>query len=226
MTELDAPTVEDWQARREAWRDRVAALGVERAVYHKKHRTPEAFAAITKLQEDTIFPVLRQALTPEDRVTLDFGCGHGRWTQKLADLTGTAIGVDPTRPLLETAIVNSRGSQNVTFALYENGTIPLVGMDGRIDVLWVCMVLSTILDDRMFAATLRELRRVCHPGTLVCLTDNTSMADGRPVRSPYSISRTIQEYQDAFASWVRLEPVADYQDFGEINTVFLGRVHA
>lgn len=211
----------DWDARDQAWQARVAKLGVERAIYHSKHQATE-FPAVTSMQRKAIWPHFTAALNGTERTALDFGCGYGRWTPMLAEAVGQALGIDPTVALLEHAR-KSRHAARVNYARYEHGRIP--SDDHSFDVIWCCMVLSTVLTDAMFDATLEELRRVSKPGALVCLIDNTSTVDGRPVRSKYSISRTIDEYQAAFAPWVDLEVKGDYIDFGEINTVFVGRVH-
>ncbi len=215
------PTASDWDARNEAWNARVERLGVERSIYHSKHQAPE-FPAVTKLQRDAIWPHFLAGLNGTERTALDFGCGYGRWTPMLAEAVGQAVGVDPTTALLEHARKTPH-SPRVTYARYQHGQIPAT--DQAFDVIWCCMVLSTVLKADMLTDTLAELERVAKPGALVCFIDNTSTVDGRPVRSKYSISRTIEEYQAAFAPWVDLAVKGDYVDFGEINTVFVGRVH-
>ena len=214
----------EWHARVNAWQDRVAKYGVERSIYHIKHQAPD-FPAVTALQQQAIWPHFLAARSGLETRALDFGCGYGRWTPQLAATIGYALGVDPTPDLLTHAVATrpplARGV--LEYRLYEQGHIP--APDRHFDVLWCCMVLSTVLEDRMFAATLTELRRVLQPGALILLTDNTSREDGRPIRSRYSMSRTIAEYTRAFASWASLRPVGDYVDRAEINTVFAGRVH-
>jgi hypothetical protein len=55
------------------------------------------------------------------------------------------------------------------------------------------------------------------------LVDNTAGPSHRPVvRSPYSMSRTIEEYRRAFAGWTDLEARGDYVDLGETNTIMAG----
>lgn len=211
----------DWDARDQAWQDRVARFGVERSIYHSRH-TAEEFPAVTALQRQAIWPHFLGALTGMERTALDFGCGYGRWTPMLAGAVGSALGVDPTEALLEHANQQKPDGVDVAYARYERGHIP--ADNKTFDVVWSCMVLSTVLTDGMFTATLEELRRVAKPGALICLIDNTSMLDGRPVRSKYSISRTIAEYREAFAPWVDLAVRGDYIDFSEINTIFTGRV--
>lgn len=219
------PTDADWDARVTAWRGRVARWGVERSIYNKKHG-PDEWPAVTAMQQAAIWPHFLAALNGSESRALDFGCGYGRWTPQIAETVGYALGVDPTPELLAHAEATrpalSRGV--LEYAPYVRGRIPAA--DGSFDVLWACMVLSTVLDGGMFAATLEELRRVMRPGGMVCLIDNTSMEDGRtPVVSRYSISRTIAEYRAAFAPWATLERVGEYIDRREINTVFTGRVH-
>lgn len=225
----------NWTERNEAWEGRARALG-ERAVLHVGHKTVEQQIAIFQKQEEAILPIFRQAvqamlpyppLLGKPSWLLDFGCGVGRWTHILSKITGAeTLGIDPTRTFIDycrTHHPNPTGVPFVDFELYENGQINL--KDETVDIVWACMVLSTILDvsGGMFEHTVNELRRVLRPGGLMFLVDNTSGPPHRPiVRSPYSISRTIPEYEAAF-SWCDLRAVGGYEDLGEINTVFHGR---
>jgi ubiquinone/menaquinone biosynthesis C-methylase UbiE len=216
----------EWDARAAAWHDRVQVLGVERSIYNRVHTAPE-FPAVTAMQVAAIWPHLLAALDGTEARALDFGCGYGRWTPQLADLVGSALGVDPTPELLAhaeaTRPIGTRG--RLEYAAYVRGHIP--APDASFDVLWSCMVLSTILEERMFQATLLELRRVMRRGGLVCLIDNTArVGSSKPIRGTYSMSRTIAEYRTAFAPWADLRAVGDYIDHGEINSVLVGRVHA
>jgi SAM-dependent methyltransferase len=210
-----------WAVRREEWDKRVRQMGVGRAVYHMRHKTPEQLAAITKLQRDVIMPLFRNVVSPTDKLTLDFGCGVGRWTPELADITGTAIGVDPTASFLREA-QKTRHAKNVMYLPYTDGRIPL--LDGQADVVWSCMVLSTVVDDEMLMVTVNEIDRVLRQGGLMFLVDNTAGPAGHSVvRSRWSISRTIEEYQIAFKQVAPLHYLGEYKDFGEVNTVMAGR---
>jgi SAM-dependent methyltransferase len=225
----------DWAARRKEWDTRVETLGVDKAVFHLRHRTPEALAAITKLQEETIWPIFvnqvnqlprevtvdKSGFASEGILTcLDFGCGIGRWTLKLAGFCGMAFGIDPTVQFLRYAKKNNPLMPNCgDYLLYKNGRIPLI--DNCVDVVWACMVLSTVLDDEMLAATITEIDRVLKPGGLMFLVDNT-WGHGKPVRSRWSMSRTVAEYQAAFAQVAPLIEYGHYVDLGETNTVMAG----
>ena len=212
--------------RNEAWEGRAKALG-PRAVLHVGHKTTEAQAAVFKMQSDAILPLFEKAIEYDrPKVTLDFGCGVGRWSEVLARITnGYVMGVDPTRSFL-THAEEQRKSPAVEYLHYADGHIPLA--NDSADAVWACMVLSTILDVRggMFDQTLVELNRVLRKGGLMFLIDNTSGPVHRPVvRSPYSISRTVDEYRAAFLELmnVDLEVLGAYTDLAEVNTIFAGR---
>jgi len=55
------------------------------------------------------------------------------------------------------------------------------------------------------------------------LIDNTDGRLGKPVRSRWSMSRTIQEYQEAFSGFVALKHLGDYEDLGECNSILAAR---
>ena len=216
----------NWEARKREWDTRVESLGVDRAVFHLRHRTPEALAAITKLQEDAILPIFHELLggvpayyEERDVTLLDFGCGIGRWSPTLQQI-GRAIAVDPTAQFLEYAKEHSPLDPPSEYRLYCDGRIPMD--DGEADVVWACMVLSTVLDDAMLAATVAEIDRVLKPGGLMFLVDNT-WGQGKPVRSRWSMSRTVIEYQAAFAKVAPLVELGHYVDLGETNTIMAGR---
>lgn len=211
----------NWAERNEAWEGRAKALG-KRAVLHVGHRTPEEQARVTAEQRTLLLPLFEGAVRNKGvSRTLDFGCGVGRWTHDLQRITsGLVLGVDPTQPFLDVCEAE-RVSPSVDYKLYRDGRIP--AEDESFDAVWCCMVLSTVLTDEMLRATVLELRRVTRHGGLMFLVDNTAGPPHRPVvRSPYSISRTVEEYQREFAGWVALREVGAYVDLGETNSAMLG----
>jgi SAM-dependent methyltransferase len=210
----------DWTARRALWEERVQAMGT-RAVFNNR-RGPEALAEITKIQQDTILPLFRQhLLDKQELLTLDFGCGYGRWTPLLAQATGYwAVGIDICPALLAEA-ERQNSSPFVEYRLYSEGNIPLE--TGEADVIWACLVLSTILDDDMLLATAQEFKRVLRPGGLLFITDNTLGPGGRPIFGRWSRSRTAEEYQKAFKSVADLQVIGAYFDLDEKNEILAGR---
>lgn len=209
----------DWEKRREEWDLRYRMFG-RRSVFHIGHGEQELMD-ITLKQRETILPLLRSSLNGREFLALDFGCGWGRWTETLAnEILGQAIGVDPTPGLLAEAM-SLRASPRVEFGLLNDGKIPLD--DRSVDLFWACLVFSTILDETILATTMSEVQRVLAPGALVFIVDNTEGRGGRPVRSRWSISRTVEEYRALFSEIVDLEVLGSYEDLGEINTIMSGR---
>lgn len=220
--------------QRDTWARRVRQMGVTRAPFHVKQRV-EDLEAVTEAQWAIIRPFLQQALTDlKDPQTpplrahclhvLDYGCAWGRMTERLAALSKdySVTGVDIVHESIRQATINRRTMQTGYELLTEEGRIPLAM--GSVDCVFSWTVLSAITDDPLLELALDEWQRVLKPGGLVALLDNTSKVDGRAVRSPYSISRTVEEYQRLFAGWCPLTPVTDLIDLGEVNTFFLGRV--
>jgi hypothetical protein len=58
---------------------------------------------------------------------------------------------------------------------------------------------------------------------LFFLIDNTEGKGGRPVRSRWSISRTVEEYREACRGITALRVLGAYVDLGETNTILAGR---
>lgn len=214
--------LETWDARVQAWRDRIGEIGLERSVVSKD----TSAADLQRLQFKMVWPHVLAALTGTERRALDFGCGTGRWTPHLAAHIGYALGVDLLPEFVDYAEAHrppTCGLSRLEYRPYMRGHIP--APDASFDVLWVCMVLGAILDDDMLAATARELRRVLRPGALVFLIDSVSRDDGQPIRTSHWVSRTVEEYQ-AVLAWAALEPVGRYIDHRELNTIYVGHVHA
>lgn len=165
------------------------------------------------MQREKLFPLLRAQLRGHERLVLDYGCGSGRFTVELADIVrGRAIGVDPTEQLIEIAPT----SPTVEYHVLRQAKLPLP--DASVDVVWICLVLGCIPDERL-ALSIDELRRVmCFDG-LVFLVENTAE---RPDR-PYFHFRPVEKYRALF-SWAALEPISDYEDLGERISVLAGRV--
>lgn len=193
------------------WRRRADAHGA-RAVLNIQHSEAEA-EAVTEMQKREIFPQLRAHLTPDDRTVLDFGCGPGRFSVPLAELTGgRVIAVDPIERFLTLAPKHP----GVEYRVVENGRIP--ADDGSIDVAWVCLVLGGITDPKLLAAAAGELDRVLRPGGLLFLIENTS---DKPDTDHWHF-RTPGRYAELFSA-SPLEHLHDYTDVGERISIMAGR---
>jgi SAM-dependent methyltransferase len=192
------------------WRQRTRLLG-RRSVLHVEHKEEE-FEDVTKRQKDEIYPHFKKMLSGREKVILDFGCGPGRFTPDLADLTGGwVIGVDITEELLRLAPRHGR----VEYKSMREGTIPL---DSNIaDVVWVCLVLGAIRG-KALKRTVRDINRVLRPGGLLFLVENTSE---QPSTAHWAFRRR-EEYKRMFPL-VSLMHLHDYYDLGERISVMAGR---
>jgi SAM-dependent methyltransferase len=192
------------------WHDRAREHGV-RAVFNLGHG-PEEMARVTEGQRAVLLPLLRARLRGDERMVLDLGCGPGRFTPALADLThARVIGMDPIPRLLELAPRHS----DVEYRVMSEAQIPLPS--SSVDVAWICLVLGGV-HGLTLERTVAEVRRVLRPGGLVFLVENTNDAPG----DAFWAFRSVAEYQRLFLP-VRLEHVHDYDDLGERISVLTGR---
>src|SRR6266851_5780800 len=81
------------------WQERVRQFGA-RAVLNTGHSAAK-IDRVTEWQWNLLEPLLRAHLRRDEATALDFGCGYGRFTTRIAAaIGGTALGVDPIAALL------------------------------------------------------------------------------------------------------------------------------
>src|SRR5687767_188921 len=104
----------------EYWEERARRHGA-RSVLNLGH-TAAQMDSVTRYQVSTLFPILREELTGNEKLVLDFGSGSGRFTPALAELTGgRVVGVDIVQRLLDISPRHER----VEYRLAVDGRIPL-----------------------------------------------------------------------------------------------------
>ena len=167
---------------------------------------------VTGMQKAEIYPYFLSSLNGGERTVLDFGCGYGRFTRDLADMTrGAATGVEPVKDLLEMAPPH----EGVEYRWMEEGRVP--ASDNQMDVVWVCLVLGGLKGDSLGTA-IHEIDRVLKQGGLLFIIENTSEKDA----VSHWAFRRFEEYK-TLLPFVRLAHLHDYFDAGERISVMAGR---
>lgn len=196
----------------EYWEQRHEKFGA-RSVVNLAH-PEEEFEKVTRMQKERLFTILKKQLSGNENLILDFGCGPGRFTGGLADsINGKAIGVEPSRHLLSLAPKNP----NVEYRIMKEGEIPAETVS--IDVVWVCLVLSIIVDERILRNTIDEVDRVLKKDGSLFLVANTT--DGKQDLE-YIKFRSVQKYQEYF-NFLNLRHISDYFDLGERISIMAGK---
>jgi SAM-dependent methyltransferase len=158
-----------------------------------------------------IYPYFKKILQGATKLTLDFGCGPGRFSGDIAEMTGgKVIGTD----IMEALIKMAPEHPCVEYALMKEGRLPLPG--GCVDAIWCCLVLGGIRGS-VLESTIKEFNRVLKPGGFFFLVEGTA---AKP--SGDWIYRPVSEYKSMF-SFVSLEHLGDYHDCKEPISIMAGR---
>lgn len=199
------------------WEGRARNLG-PRAVAHIAWDDSK-FAAATEQWWKKFKMHFGRRLKPHDRRVLDFGCGVGRFTGRIArDCKREVVGVDISPSMVEMARERNPG---IDFrALQPGGVLPFA--DDTFDVVFTSTVLQHIPDEE-FAAACRELKRVLRPGGLVFLFENCHPAKGRASFSGHVVFRQELEYRQQFPGVVDCE---SWYVEGEKHAILIGRMPA
>ncbi|MGF7078019.1 class I SAM-dependent methyltransferase [Mucilaginibacter sp. UYCu711] len=173
----------------------------------------EEIQSLKDFQAKTIFPVLKKQLRGNEQTLLDFGCGHGRLSIELADLTKCNVtGADPIKHLLQLAPVNSK----VTYKLINKNKIPVE--NDAFDIIWISFVLGGITAKKDLNQTVKELNRVAKRDGLLFLIENTS--DKKDIISWKYYSK--QFYINLFKNF-NLVHLQDFSHANEQFSIFAGR---
>ena len=99
---------------------------------------------------------------PARQRALDFGCGHGRLTQGLANHFAEVVGVDIAASMLDVARSANRHGARVSYVLNERPDLAVLP-DASFDFVLTVLVLQHMRPDYA-AGYLREFLRVLRPG--------------------------------------------------------------
>lgn len=193
------------------WQYRARRYGV-RGVLNVNYDDGD-YSEVTKRQKGLLFPLLREHLNGNEKTIVDFGCGPGRFTPGLAEITGAhVIGLDP----VEYYVRNAPRAENVEYHVLSGHDIPV--KDRSVDVLWVCLVLGGITVPTELRFLAREFERVlASDGILFCAENTSRLLSGR-----YWKFRSVKFYQELLP-FIDLRLRTRYKDLGEVISVLCGR---
>lgn len=195
----------------EYWEKRAKQHG-ELSVLNVNYSAEEV-AAVKKFQIDTLFPLLKTELNGREKNLMDFGCGTGRFTIDLAELTNCKVtGIDPIEHLLDLAPKH----KDVTYQKLIGEKIPTP--DNSFDIIWICLVLGGITSERKLKQIVKELARVKKENCLLFLVENTSIKPNQI----YWKYRTGNAYIKLFSAF-NLKHIKDYYEIDERISIFAGR---
>lgn len=192
------------------WNRRARQLG-SRAVYNIGH-PPDQLGKVDEQQRALLLPLLASLLGGTEREVLDLGCGTGRFSGSLAEITGGRVkALDVSRELLALA------PRRAEVEYLQGSATSLPFPDETFDLVWTCLVLGALRGPDLETAC-REIVRVTRPGSLLFLVENTSnRSDG-----PSWAFRSVEAYRSLVPAF-GLEMLSSYLDLGETITVMAGR---
>ncbi|UCH94533.1 MAG: methyltransferase domain-containing protein [Candidatus Aminicenantes bacterium] len=202
---------------RDFWEKRAKKLGVRASGYYKWNQ--QQFKQKTEQLWSFMLQHLKSQLKKNHGSILDFGCGGGRFSKKLAKLGFSVNGVDISPSMLAMARQECLNNKLCKFTLIQPGQ-ELPFDTNTFDILWSFTVLQHVPDD-VFNYLVRELKRVLNPGGLVLLFENTHKRKRRTSVSGHIVFRSPDEYLRAFPGVSTAEQI---KIEGEQHTLFVGRV--
>lgn len=155
----------------EYWKNRYAEKG--RMTVGNIDFSPEKFEAVTLRSQEILRAEAREYF--KGRQVLDFGCGFGRMSAVLCELSASVAGVDVVPWVIEEA---RKHCPKAEFALIENGAgIPFPPKQFGGVLSWT--VLQHISPGAIETAC-REIQRVMAPGGYLVIYENCTVTPDKP----------------------------------------------
>ncbi|MCB0205322.1 MAG: methyltransferase domain-containing protein [Anaerolineae bacterium] len=214
VSELPSPAATSLLVRSaQQWDQRARRLGPRAVGYYRWDE--RRFQAESAVWWQRLSQYLEAYRKPSHDTLLDFGCGSGRFTARLARTGFNVVGADPAPAMA--ALARRQVGRSARIVRLLPGA-PLPFESGQFDGLWVCTVLQHVPDEAI-KAVVGELRRVVRPGGLVLLCENTQSGLGRTSNSGHVVFRTADEYAAFFPGVAVTE---EFVSEGERHTVLVG----
>ncbi|MFY0599386.1 MAG: methyltransferase domain-containing protein [Cyclobacteriaceae bacterium] len=191
------------------WHRRAKKYG-KRAVLNLDHSKNE-IRRITKYQVEQIFPYLEVYKSDEVKTILDYGCGPGRFSTKLAKVFDAKVtAVDPVEHFLKLAPKHR-------LVEYKVLDVEKFYSSTKFDIIWICLVLGGLLDEELVEVS-NLLETMAKKGTVLCLVENTSKVEN----AKHWSFRSFECYQKLFEKYnLKLENT--YLDVNEEISVMIGK---
>jgi glycosyltransferase involved in cell wall biosynthesis/SAM-dependent methyltransferase len=199
------------------WDQRASRLQHRSVGYHSWNET--RFEEETKRWWERLYAHFLSLSAEEVHSILDFGCGVGRFSTRLASCGLEVTGADISLRMLQLA---NKSTVSGLKLLQISPNAPLPFASGAFDALWICTVLQHI-HDSMFTEITKELRRVLKQDALLLICENTEQRKGRWSKSGHVIFRRPNEY---IAHFTGISIVDEFSVEGERHTVFAGRLQS
>jgi predicted TPR repeat methyltransferase len=180
----------------------------------------EAFDGITKFQEAELFPLLQAQLSSRTKRVLDYGCGAGRFSAALRELTDAdfCVGFDLCPELI--AMAQSNGSDPRTHFVTGTPRQFFRTLQCKFDLIWIATVLGGIPDSDLTTLA-GDLASALARGGLLFFAENTAPED--PANTFWR-SRPVAWYERLFsARGIRTGRVGAYTSCGTEVSVFAGK---
>ena len=199
------------------WNKRALQYGARAVGYYKWNK--KQFLEISEKLWTELVRQIAVHQKPSDYHLLDYGCGSGRFLDRLEDLGFNVIGIDISRSMLELSMKRSRNGRYTLLQVESCKGLPL--KSGSIHVLWICTVLQHIRDE-LYQDVIQELQRILAPKALIIMLENTHPNDMRISNAGHVVFRQPSEYVQSFPGVCE---VTHLNIEGETHTLFAGRLH-
>ncbi len=197
------------------WRERAQEFG-ERCVINLNH-PPELFDRITEQQKAILFPILRRLLTGDERRILDFGCGSGRFSAGLRQISkhadeASVVAYDICQELLDLAPPEHGVYYTSDYVRFEDGSY-----SSSFDLIWLCLVLGGI-PDKLCRQIAADLSGSLKEDGLLFLVEHLAK---RRASGEFWRFRPLEDYR-RFFSPITLTRIGYYYDFGSRISIVVG----
>ena len=141
---------------------------------------------------------------------LDFGCGVGRNTRRLASYFRSCVGVDISQRMVDSAIALNEDIPCCSFAVGDTSRLATYE-DGSFDLVYSNLVLQHLPNQRLLESSIAELQRVLRRGGLLVFQLPSAIPMRyriQPRRRLYEVLRALGVPAGTLQRQMRLYPIS------------------